>query len=294
MYLLYCLIGILLLIIAALLIKIYIMQKSAKQIKNSLDHILSADTNMLIDISSRDKHLRSLANDINKQLRTLRQAQHRFYQGDTEIKNAVTNISHDLRTPLTAICGYLDLLEPADKSEEVKRYLEIVKNRIELMIQLTQELFQYSVILSESEYIKTEPLSLNGTIEESLTAFYTELMQRGIIPNVIMPSKQIIRNLNKSALSRVLANIIGNAIKYSDGDLEIVLYENGAITFTNTALTLNNIQLEKLFDRYYTVKTASNSTGLGLAIARTLVQQMNGSITAKYENNKLSITIGFT
>lgn len=293
MYLLYCLIGILLIIISALLIKIYLMQKSAKQIKNSLDYILSADTNILIDITSTDKHMRSLASNINKQLCSLRQARHRFHQGDMEIKNAVTNISHDLRTPLTAICGYLDLLEQTEKSEEAARYLDIVKNRTELMLQLTEELFQYSVILSANSCIDTEPLSLNSALEESLAAFYTCLTQQGITPVIQMPSRQIIRKLNKSALYRVISNLLSNAIKYSDKDLNITLLDNGEITFTNTASQLNNLQLEKLFDRFYTVKNAGNSTGLGLTIARTLTEQMNGTITAKYEDNKLSITVLF-
>lgn len=289
----YCLIGVLLLIIIALLIKIKLMQKSTKQIKDSICYILSSDTNILIDISSRDKHLRSLANVLNKQLQSLREAHHRFHQGDTEIKNALSNISHDLRTPLTAIFGYLDLLEQIDKSDDVKRYIGIIKNRTELMMQLTEELFQYSIILSANDGLQTEPLCLNSVLEESLVAFYTNLTQQGIIPTVNMPNKQIMRCLNKSALSRVFSNIISNALKYSDGDLQITLVENGTIVFTNTSSTLNNIQLERMFDRYYTVKTASNSTGLGLAIARTLVEQMNGTITATYDNPKLSVTISF-
>ena len=86
---------------------------------------------------------------------------------------------------------------------------------------------------------------------------------------------------------------MNNAIKYSDGDLEITLSETGEITFANTASELNEVQVGKLFDRFYTVEAARKSTGLGLAIARTLIEQMNGSISAKYENNRLSICIFF-
>lgn len=84
---------------------------------------------------------------------------------------------------------------------------------------------------------------------------------------------------------------MNNAIKYSDGDLDIVLLENGTVMFTNTASQLNEVQVGKLFDRFYTVEAARNSTGLGLAIARTLVEQMNGTISAKYVEKKLTVSI---
>ena len=144
---LWALIGIMAIIIAALLIKIHLLQKAASEIKDAFADRLITDTNTLIDISSRDRYMKSLANSINVQLRKLRSEHLRFIQGDTELKNAVTNISHDLRTPLTAICGYLDLLEQEEKSKTVEQYLLIIRNRAEILTQLTEELFRYSVIM---------------------------------------------------------------------------------------------------------------------------------------------------
>ena len=115
-------IGILIAIIIALLVKIHILQKSVKEIEIAFADRLVTDTNVLIDISSGDKNVRRLANTINGQLRKLRTERRRFQQGDLELKNAVTNISHDLRTPLTALSGYLELLEQEEKSESVNRY----------------------------------------------------------------------------------------------------------------------------------------------------------------------------
>ena len=94
-------------------------------------------------------------------------------------------------------------------------------------------------------------------------------------------------------MARVFSNLLNNAIKYSDGDLDITLSEEGEITFSNTASRLNKIQVGKLFDRFYTVEAARKSTGLGLAISRTLTEQMNGTISAKYENSRLCICIYF-
>jgi signal transduction histidine kinase len=223
----------------------------------------------------------------------LREERHRFVQGDMELKNAVTNISHDLRTPLTAICGYLELLEQEEKSETVERYIDIIANRTEALKQLTEELFRYSVIVTTEEHEK-EQVVLNTVLEESIAAFYAALNEKEITPNIHIPEIKISRYLDRSALSRVFSNLLNNAMKYSDGDLDITLSETGEITFSNMASSLNEVQVGKLFDRFYTVEAARKSTGLGLAIARTLVEQMNGTIYATYENDMLSIHILFS
>lgn len=278
---------------AILSIKILLIYKSIKEIRRGFSEKLEDDTNTLISISSTDKAICALANDINIQLRRLRKQQLRFQLGDTEIKNAVTNISHDLRTPLASICGNLDLLEQEELSEAASRYTEVIRNRSEMLTQLTEELFRYSVIMTaESDGIK-EPVIINNVLEECIAASYTALTERNIFPDIQMPQEKIIRNLDRSALARVFSNLLNNAVKYSDGDLKITLYQTGEIIFSNTASGLTEVQVGKLFDRFYTVETARKSTGLGLAITRTLVEQMKGTIYANYKNSILSICILF-
>ncbi len=290
---LWVMIGIMALAIIALLIKIYFLQRAAKEIADAFADRLITDTNTLIDLSCNDRYMRKLANTINIELRNLRAQRHRFWQGDKELKNAVTNISHDLRTPLTAICGYLDLLEQEEKSEKAKRYIEVIRNRSEMLMQLTEELFRYSVIISGGHNSVKEPVAINRVLEESVAAFYTALNERGIRPKIQIPENDVIRTLDVSSLARVFSNLLNNAIKYSDGDLDITLSETGRIIFANTASGLNEVQVGRLFDRFYTVETARKSTGLGLAIARTLVEQMDGTISAGYFENKLRICIFF-
>lgn len=276
-----------------LITKIYFMKQSAREIKEKLAEKLTADTNTLIDICSNDKDMKLLAQALNYQLKQLRKERCRFQCGDLELKEAVTNISHDLRTPLTAICGYLDLLEKEEKSPEVERYIDIIKNRTEMLKQLTGELFQYSVIITSENDIAREPVIINSVLEESIAAFYAAMLEHNITPKIQMPDVKVCRNLDRAALSRIFANLLSNALKYSAGDLDITLSETGEIIFKNTASGLNEIQTGRLFDRFYTVETARQSTGLGLSIARTLVEQMDGTITAAYTDGKLCITILF-
>ena len=276
-----------------LCMKIHMLKVSMAEIRAQLADWLKTDTNTLISISSSDRQLRLLATDLNRQLRQLRRQRRQYLDGDKELKDAVTNISHDLRTPLTAICGYLNLLEQEEKSEKVTRYVMAIQNRAEVLKQLTEELFRYSIIISVQEPMQLEPLCVNDLLEQSLVSFYATLTKSGITPQIDITEKKIIRTLNRTAFLRVLSNILNNAVKYSDGDLNVVLSETGEITFSNTAQNLNDVQVGKLFNRFFSVETARNSTGLGLAIAKTLVEQMRGTITAQYHDSVLSICLDF-
>ncbi|GFI32269.1 sensor protein kinase WalK [Lachnospiraceae bacterium] len=285
--------GIMAAVFAVLFLKIRILQKAAREIEHGFAEKLKVDTNTLMELSCNDRHMRSLAEAINIQLRELQKQRHQFRQGDLELKNAVLNISHDLRTPLTAVCGYLDLLEEEEMPKTAKRYLAVIRSRTEAMARLTEELFQYSVVLSSEDKLKKEPVVINSILEESIAAYYVSLKERGIAPKVQIPEQKIVRMLDRSALSRIFSNLLQNAVKYSGGDLDITLTEEGEIVFANTAPGLTKVQAGRLFDRFYTVETAEKSTGLGLSISKVLVLQMDGNISAEYEKSRLTIYLSF-
>ena len=280
-------------IVLVLLARLILVKKSAREICEKLPEILSNDTNILIDISSRDRDMRGLADCVNKQLAALRRERLRCIQGDRELKAAVTAISHDLRTPLTAICGYLELMKREEKSERLAGYLDIIEDRAALMKQLTEELFRYSVIAGESADAQTESVVINSVLEDSVMGYYAALCERGIEPVIRITQRQVVRQLNRADLSRVFANLIGNALKYSDGDLSIVLDDDGVVTFSNTARSLDGIEVGRLFERFYTVEAARNSMGLGLSIARSLAERMGGAISAEYAGGVLSVRVSF-
>lgn len=269
------------------------MRKAAKEIDTGLAERLHIQTNTLIDISTRDSSMRRLASDINLQLKKLREERRRYQQGDLELKEAITNISHDLRTPLTAICGYLDLLEREEVSDDVRQYLVQIQNRTDALKLLTEELFRYSVISSTNQLSK-EKIDLRRALEDSMISFYGALKQRGIHPNIAMTEQSVQCFLDPTAVGRIFNNIISNALKYSDGDLDVRLDDTGKITFTNTAKALNPVLAGRLFDRFYTVETGRGSTGLGLSIAKLLTERMGGSIEASYAGDRLCITVKFS
>ncbi len=284
--------AVLIAVVAVLIVKIRIMQKSMTEISICISQHLSSDTNQLITVSSGDKYVRMLARDISKQLAILRRQRRQYINGDRELKEAVTNISHDLRTPLTAVCGYLDLLRHEEMNDDVKRYLSHISERTEMLKSLTEELFKYSVISSVSE-LNYEQVDICGVLEESLLSFSGEFEQKNIYPSIELPENKVIRSLDISSLERIFGNIISNAVKYSDGDFSVKMYGDGKIEFSNTASALSSVEVGKLFDRFYTVDLARKSTGLGLSIAKLLTEKMGGNIDAVYNDGILCICVEF-
>ena len=237
--------------------------------------------------------MRRLAAGLNGQLRLLRQERQRHQQGDRALKEAVTGVSHDLRTPLTAIRGYLDLLEGEEKSENAGRYLLLIRERTEHLQQLMEEFFQDSVALAAERSQSAEEASLNRALEGALAAWYAVLRARGIAPDVSLPETAVVRRLDGGALNRVLNNILSNAVKYSAGDLTVSLRGDGTLTFSNSAPGMTPVLAERLFDRYFTVETGRRATGLGLSIARNLAERMGGSLTARCQDEVLTVTLRF-
>ena len=218
-------------IVIALLVKLWLLRRSLDEMLDQLEERLSQDTNNPIFLSARDASARRLAAGLNVQLRELRRQRQRFQQGDTELKNAVTNIAHDLRTPLTAMQGYLDLLEREELPGGALRYLDQIANRTQAMTRLTEELFRYSLAADLPELAR-EPVDLRRCLEESLVSFYASLNQQGITPDISLPGGPVVRSLDPSAVSRIFGNIISNALKYSGGDFAVSLDEAGTVTFS--------------------------------------------------------------
>ena len=292
---LWCIVLICSLALAALCLLAYllVLRHSLREAAEELDEKLRTDTNTLISISSGDRAMQSLVTHINRQLQALRRERLRLHSGNAELTAAVTNVSHDLRTPLTALCGYLDLLEQEPQTEAAARYLAVIRERTDAMRALMEELFRYSVLTATADELHTEPVCLNDVLEQSLAGFYGALSARDITPSVQLPEEKVIRPLDAAALRRVFDNILSNAAKYSDGDLAVVLAPDGKVTFSNRASALSRVEAARLFDRFYTVDSARGSTGLGLSIAKLLTEKLHGTISADYENETLRICIAF-
>lgn len=277
-----------------LLIKIIVLRVSVKELKIDYEERATLKSNTLLRVNSRDRELRELTISMNKTLEELRSAFQQYEQGDLELKNAITNISHDLRTPLTSISGYLEMSDEIDKSDDLKRYLDIIKERTEAMKDLTEELFDYSIMTSGEVNEEKSDVDVNRVLEDCVMNFYPLFVERGIEPVLDITEKHIIRSLYPSYVERIITNLLSNALKYSDGDLEISLSDSGKLCIANSAKALTDVDVKKLFNRFFTVENArNNSTGLGLSIVKLFAQRMDCKLDAFYEDGKLFIEIEF-
>ena len=187
-------------------VRLYLLRRAIREAADELDEKLRTDTNTLISISSGDRAMRALAARMNRKLAAPQRL--RLQNGDAELKTAVTNISHDLRTPLTAICGHIDLLSQEMLPESAARRIEIIRERAETMRDLTEELLKYSVIYASADDLRMEMVSLNDVLEQSIAGLYGALTARGIQPQIDMPNAPVVRTLDKVALRRILDNVI--------------------------------------------------------------------------------------
>ena len=194
------------------------MKRSIKSISVLLDNILKSDTNNLITLSSSDKDIKKLVIFLNDELKDLRKQKLQYKSGNQELKKNITNISHDLRTPLTAINGYIDLLQKENISPSQEKILSILKRKSNELTDLTEQLFDFSKIMDLDICLNFDNCCVNEILEETLIGFYTVFKEKNIVPNVFICEEKVYRFINKGAIIRVFENILSNVLKYGYGD----------------------------------------------------------------------------
>ena len=281
----------LILVIIFLISKIVIINLSIKEIEINIEKILKEDSNRLITISTNNINLKKLANNLNLYIYEFRKQEKKYKNGNQELQKSITNISHDLRTPLTAIKGYIDLIEKDNLNKKQSNYLKIISDKVDILTTLTEQLYDYSKCLDLKDKIKKEKVCINDILEDVLVSYYGLFKQKNITPKILIVEKKIFKYLDKNMFVRVLENIISNALKYSEDNFEVNLLDTGKIIISNKTKSLNITNVKKIFNRYYTLQTGSKSSGLGLSIAKQLIELNGGNIYAKYKNNNLIIEI---
>ena len=272
-------------------IKIFLLRKSIKEIRFNLNRILVSNTNNLISISSTDRELINLTNDLNVELEKLREERLQYENGNQELKHSITNISHDLRTPLTAISCYVDLLKEEILTKKQGRYINIINDKTNELVNLTEQLFDYSKSLDLEKKNNKKSYCINEILEETVGSYYNIFKKKDIIPNIKICEKKIYKNIDKTKVIIIFENLISNIIRYSDNGCNIELKESGKVVFSNKASKLDSMTVKKIFDRYYTIENIDKNSGVGLSIAKQLVELNGGNIVAKYLKDVLYIEI---
>ena len=294
----YIIIGILAGIIILQSIIMWKYQRQVKDICRQLAFLMKHDSNMLIHREFGLGGIGMLSDRLNDLLE-LRRKEKRYYQEkETLIADTYTNLSHDIRTPLTSLDGYFQLMEACENVEEQRRYLNIIHERIHSLNEMLEELFMFTKLKNESYRLELTSCCINRILKETVFSYYDDWVRREIQPDIQITEEQLYIDGNKQGLSRIIQNVIKNGLDHGEKKIRIVLkreQNQAVLRISNQVTASEQIDIEHVFDRFYKADAARSktSTGLGLSIAREFVRRMNGEIGAKIEENEFIVEMSF-
>ncbi len=276
-----------------LLIRSIALKKEIRSVTEQLQELHQGKTQKKIDLTFYDKDLEKLTKEVNDQIDVTKQAISKKQRTENELKQAIANISHDIRTPMTSILGYIQFLELEDLNpEERTEYTKTIKSGALRLKVLLEDFFELSTIESADYPLKIESIKLNRLIQEVLVGFYEEFNKTQIKPVIHVPKDDIYILADSSAVKRIIENLVTNAISHSTGGISFTLEKSLScvqLTISNPAPQLKEEDLFYIFNRFYKADQTrkGKGTGLGLSIAKSLMQKMDGNLSAELKENRL-------
>ena len=273
-------------------------QRQVKDICRQLAFLMKHDSNMLIHREFGLGGIGMLSDRLNDLLELRRKEKQYYQEKETLIADTYTNLSHDIRTPLTSLDGYFQLMEACENVEEQRRYLNIIHERIHSLNEMLEELFMFTKLKNESYRLELTSCCINRILKETVFSYYDDWVRREIQPDIQITEEQLYIDGNKQGLSRIIQNVIKNGLDHGEKKIRIVLkreQNQAVLRISNQVIDSEQIDIEHVFDRFYKADAARSktSTGLGLSIAREFVRRMNGEIGAKIEENEFIVEMRF-
>lgn len=288
----YFIIGLLIVGVFYLSVRLYLLKVSMKDAGKQLREINEKlEENRIVRFSAPNKELEELLVEINNSLQGIRQERIVYAKREKEFKQQIENISHDLRTPLTSMIGYLKIMDVSNLNEEEKEDLQTVLKKAERLQELISQFYDFSRLTAQDYPLELSAVDATKVLREVMADAYSELSARNLEVTVDLPERAVWIEGNANALQRVFQNLLQNAGRYAVKELAVSVCEEAErvfICFKNDTKDLYEQEVERLFERFYTVdKSRSNgSTGLGLTIAKEFVEKMGGSIEAELEDGR--------
>ncbi|CEQ10329.1 sensor signal transduction histidine kinase [[Clostridium] sordellii] len=295
-----------LILVASLITSVYfstrffLLSRSINTVTKDFKYISkNVNSNRKLKLNYPEKHLEQLLLEINKYLEDTQIYKQKYIKREEEIRKEIENISHDLRTPLTSIRGYLELIKDEDiPDKEKKEYIYIIEKRAKVLQNLIQDFYDLSRLENNDYNFSMEIIDINKELKEQILMFYNDFDKKNIDVDIKLKETPILVYLDKNAIERVFHNLIQNATKYSKSKFCMLLNsKNGEIIieFKNDVQDMNRQDLDLLFNRFY-MKDSSrskDSSGLGLTITKFLIESMNGKIDIELDNEWITFRIKF-
>ncbi len=288
-------------LICIIIFLFWIIIKSQRQIRDicrQLWFLKDHDSNMMISSEIRFGGMGYLTDTLNEIVELRKWERKRYLDKEKSISDIYTNLSHDIRTPLTSLDGYFQLLKGSEITEEQQHYIMVIQERISSLKDMLEELFTFTKLQNDDYVLELNPCSLNRILMDTLFSYYDIWKENDIDPKFEITEESLMIEGNSQALGRTIRNIIKNGFEHGEKQFEVVLERKGqtaVLSLKNMVSEPGKIDISQIFERFYKADEArsDSSTGLGLSIAKEFVLRMNGAIRAEMEDNRFCIYIEF-
>ena len=282
---------ILIIVVSFLSVKLCLVKRQLRKMAEQMQE----QDETTVSVEFVDKDLEAVALQINEKLERLQKVKVDAFKNEQAMKTSISMISHDMRTPLTSVIGYLQLAEKTCADEETLQDVRIALDRAKYANKLVDDFFELSVVDANQYTPVMEKVNLCEVVCEEILANYLAFEKKGITPLFEQADGEIMVLADRKLLARVVQNLISNGIKYSTGKMEFVITEGECVTLAISNSISEAVDTDRIFDKFYRadVSRKGEGAGLGLYICRKFVEEMNGTIGAQNAKGKLIITVEF-
>ena len=280
--------------------RFFLLSKNIKEVsKDFMEISQDIERNRRLTLNSPNKNLENLLIYINEYLEKAQKEKIKSMNREREIRKEIENISHDLRTPLTSILGYLELMKDDDTTQEEQvEYISIIERKSKALQNLIQTFYDVSRLEANDYKMNMQVIDIHKELMEHMLLYYNDFEKRNLNVNIDMIDECVNIEGDIKSIERIFNNLIQNAIKYSKSSLEVKLNKNKEyvnITFINDTENLEEKDVDNLFNRFYMKDESrhNHSSGLGLTVTKLLIECMNGEIDAFIKDNYIYFNLKF-
>lgn len=277
---------------------IWFIKRQIQDICRQLAFLEEQESNMLITTQTTSLCIGDLIEKINRIILSNRKRKKAYLEKEQRVQQVYTNLSHDIRTPLTSLDGYVQLLADCEDKGKQKEYLIVVRERISSLKNMLEELFMFTRLKDDSYQLEFSNVCVSRILKETVFSYYDDWNRQGIVPKFLIDEGDVYIEGNESALNRIFQNIIKNGLVHGEKNIIISLTKNEKevmLSFGNAMKNPEDVDVSQVFERFYKAdkSRSRNSTGLGLSIAKGFVERMNGTIEARLVENQFVIEVRF-
>ena len=283
----------LIIVLVILAARLFFLRREINRLTKNLKELNAGDTRQKLTVKMTHQPLEDLCEQINNEIDIRIDAQ----KHEPELRNQISNISHDLRTPLTAILGYISLAKNSPGKEAA--YLETIESRSKALQSLVEQFYELSLIEDTFDELILQPVDVTEALTDCLLGHFALFEKKSIEPKTYLPEQSLMIISNAQALERIFQNLLENALKFATHSIEISLTDDSkhcVFTISNDAESLAETDVNRLFERFYTADRSriDGNTGLGLYIVKRLLEKTQGSVgSVSLANGRFTIEVLF-